>query len=251
MAGVDRVYRPGEPAGKQVAQQQGADAAGVVAGPHHGDRPGAQEGRNRYPCRRALVGQQCIKVGICFLHGEAGVHARRRHLLLILQSQFLQHAQHRDIAPGHVTGQPPHPRVAGSLSQPAQQQGPQPGAPPAGIDKHQGPGLVCCRALIPRHTDNPYRRVRRDSNDRGRVAGPWDGYVTGTVGRQMSQVGKQAAGAGIQAAPQRLDARGVITAQRPEHHHPAITQRLLAARCAAAGHDPAPGSSKPSGVSAS
>ena len=32
----------------------------------------------------------------------------------------------------------------------------------------------------------------------------------------MSQVGKQAAGGGIQAAPQRLDPRGVITAQRPE-----------------------------------
>ena len=37
MAGVDQVHRPGEPAGQQVGQQQGADAAGLVAGPHQGD----------------------------------------------------------------------------------------------------------------------------------------------------------------------------------------------------------------------
>src|ERR1035441_5053782 len=37
MAGVDRVHRPSEPAGEQVAHQQGADAAEGVAGPHQGD----------------------------------------------------------------------------------------------------------------------------------------------------------------------------------------------------------------------
>ena len=236
--GVDRVHRPGEPAGNQVGQQQGADAAGLVAGPHQGDRPGAQERRDRYPRRGALVGQQRIKVGIYFLHGEAGVHARRRHLLLILQAQLRQQAQHRHIAPGHITGQPSHPGVPGSLGQPAQQHGAQPGAPPGGVDKHQGPGRICCRALVPRHTDDPSRQVRRDGDDPGRVAGPRDGHVTGTVGRQMSQVGKQAAGGGIQAAPQRLDLRGVITAQRPQRHHPAITQRFLPNRGAGRGHDP-------------
>ena len=228
MAGVDRVHRPGEPAGQQVGQQQPADAGGLVAGPHQGDRPGAQERRDRDPGRGALVGQHRIKVGIGFLHGEAGVHARRRHLLLILQAELLQQAQHRHIAPGHVAGQPPHPGVPGRLGQPAQQQGAQPGAPPGGVDEHQGPGGIRCRALIPRHTDHPSRRAGRgDGDDPGRVAGPRDGHVTGTVGRQMSQVGEPAPGGGIQAAPQRLDPRGVTTAQRPERHHPAITQRLL------------------------
>ncbi len=112
--------------------------------------------------------------------------------------------------------------------------------------KHQDPGRVSCPALIPRHTHHPPRRDGLGSrDDPRRMTGPRDGHVTGTVGRQMSQAGEPAPGAGIQAAPQRLDPRGVITAQRPEHHHPAITQRLLPNRGAAGSHDPPQGRSWP------
>ena len=174
VAGIDRVHRPGEPAGEQVGQQQGADAGGLVAGPHQGDRRRAEERLDRGPGRRALIGQHGIKVGIGFLHGKAGVHARRRHLLLILQAQLLEQAQHRRIALRHIPGQPPHPGVPGGVGQPAQQQGAQPGAPPARRQRRPGtwPRPLPCAHIASRPPPAPPSRPgkSRRSPPRGRAA---------------------------------------------------------------------------------
>ena len=171
------------------------------------------------------------------------MHGRRRHLFLILQSQLLEQAQHRRITPGHI---PASRRTPACRAEPTQQQGAYPGAPPGGADKHQDPGRVSCPALIPRHTHHPPRRDGLGSrDDPRRITGPRDGHVIGTVGRQTSQAREPAPGGGIQAPPQRLDPRGVIAAQRPEHHHPAITQRLLPSQGAAGSHDPPQGRSWP------
>ena len=237
MAGVDRVHRPSETAGEQVGQQQPADAGGLAAGPHQGDGSGAQERCDRGPGRGALTGQHRIKIGIGFLHREAGVHARRRHLLRILQAKVLQQAQHRRIAPGHVAGQPADPGVPGRLSQPAHQQSAQPGTAPGGINEDQEPGRLPGHAVIPRHPHHPPRRAARHGGHHpGRVARPRDGHLTRAVGRQMSQAGEPLPGGSIQAAPQRPDPRRIPSTQRANRNHPAVPQRLLRTRNGGGGH---------------
>ena len=115
VTGGDWVHRSGEPAVEQVSHQQLSDAAGLVARPHQGDRPGAQERPDRDAGRGALVGQHRVQVGIGFLYGEAGVHGGRRDLLGVFQAQLGEQAPHRHIALGQVAGQPPHPGVPGGF----------------------------------------------------------------------------------------------------------------------------------------
>ena len=231
VAGVDRVHRPGESAGEQVGQQQPADAGALVAGPHQGDGSRAQERCDRGPGRSALIGQHRIKIGIRFLHREAGVHARRRHLLRILQAKLLQQAQHRHIALGTspVSRRIPACRAASASRRTSKV--PSPARAPGGIDEHQEPGRVSCRAVIPRHAHHPPRRAcQGDGHHPCRVARSRDGHITRSVVRQMSQAGEPVPGGGIQAAPQRPDPRCVHSTQRADHHYPAITQRLLRTR---------------------
>ena len=134
---VDRVQRPVEPAREQVGKDQPAEARPRVARSDHGDRPRSQEGLERTTGGRTLIGQHRLEVRLGLLHGEAGVHPRPADLLLVVETELGEQAQHRDIIPRHIAQQSPHPDVTRRVSQPAQEHNAEPDAPVGGINEHQ------------------------------------------------------------------------------------------------------------------
>ncbi len=123
VARVHRVQRPGEAAFPQVGQQEPADARAVVAGAHHGDRPGTQE---RIECDTGgdpLVRENGLEVGIGLLDGEAGVHANRGRRLLVHEPELGQALHHDGVTRGEVAAQSAYPDVVRVFRHLAEEQG--------------------------------------------------------------------------------------------------------------------------------